>query len=647
MNIPKVFKSVASTSIVLVLLSAWPQVSLGAGPTEPVGPQGTVGATQTQVGPQGTVGVTSPTGPQVVVGPTEPTGHQDVVVAPAAASGSVTQSNDKTGANSDNSNAATTSSTTKVGTDNTATIKNDVTAGVNTGSNTVNQNTSVGQVSTGDINATVNIVNVANSTFAPGSSVGSSTVNGGDASQISLSTPSQRGSLPSSTTQTNSSTGANSANQNGSSDSNYVQVVGNNTATANNSVAIDANTGNNQVGQNTAVGGVQTGNVNLAVTEVNVLNVTNPNLLLGMDIYSVSTANPDSVIIVPSNSTTGDNSSNSNNSTVNNDTSVQVTQNADVSNDISVSANTGNNTVDHNSSTGAVSSGSTTVDANAVNLENVSGNEFYIVNVFGDWNGILQGVPAGNYVINHMDNSNTGANSDNSNSSDQNNSSTYSLNNTATTNNKIDINANTGGNQITSNSKVGDIKTGNISVYANVINALNVFSHRTGHFTLGILNIFSMPHGSTQQAPQTQTVVAAQPADSQAPVGISVNSQGVVSVPAATQTVPTTVQPNSTPSVSTSSYYGVGGGYPSDGYGYAQTAGTGTTTTRAVVSLASAQPASRSLMQPAAGSQVIDPTPAASSSSSSALPLLAIPTGLSALWLGLETATVRNRRRSK
>src|SRR5690606_24482921 len=88
-----------------------------------------------------------------------------------------TATNSTTGAGSTNTNSATTDRTLTSEETNDATIGNSVNLDLNSGQNQVSQNTSVGNVSTGSISGSVNLINVANSQFADGSSVGVGTVN--------------------------------------------------------------------------------------------------------------------------------------------------------------------------------------------------------------------------------------------------------------------------------------------------------------------------------------------------------------------------------------------------------------------------------------------------------------------------------------
>jgi len=627
-------------SLVFISLLASPQVSLGAGPTLPVGPQVTPGPT-VPVGPQDPVGVPE----DVTVGPQVTPGPQAVssTATPTPTPGSTSVSNTDTGSNSSNSNGVSHDNSTTATGNNTATIHNSVTAAANTGANTESQNTKAGNLSTGDINGVVNVVNVGNSTFAPGSTVGTQSVNGGNSGQINLDPSTQRSALPS-VSATNGTTGANSENSNQVSGNSVTHILQNNDATANNAIAIQANTGNNLIAQNTQAGDLKTGNVNLAINLVNLLNVTDPNLQLQLDLYSVDTTNPDAIIVVPSNSNTGAHSSNSNAVSSNDNRSVQVQQNADTSNVIAVQANTGNNTVSRNSQSGDVATGKVDVQGNVVNLANADEGEFYIVNVFGDWDGTLQGVPAGNYIINRIANDNTGSGSDNSNSVAQNNDSTYTLNNNASANNAINVSADTGHNRLSENTKAGTITTGNVSVYANVINALNSFSSRVGTLKLGIINIFAHKAPVVASAPATPTPAYSGVGGNTDPVP-TLSTDSAVTAPVANGQ-PVVTAPTGSNQGKTVVGYTTG----------AQTFATPAVLTAAVPPTSTPVTTTPFVSALVSNGRIADPNvayaaesgaPIAASGRSTAqtAAMVGIPAGLTLLWLGLELAAHKARRR--
>lgn len=482
-----------------LVLSITISPTLAAGPTQPVGPQEHVGPTEL-VGPQEHVGPTQSVGPQ------EPAElNTSETAAPVSSTTSGGQGNTSTGSDSNNQNSSSNSTNSNTSTTNNAAINNGVNANLSTGKNNINQNTKVDSVKTGDIDGAVNLVNIANSNLGTGSTIANSSLNAGSDKQIVLQNSNNRSAL-------NSNTGADSNNTNTSTNSGNFNVVAVNNASADNNINVNADTGSNVLNENTAVGGIKTGNVNLAVNVINILNADMPDTDLNVDVWNVLTDNPDSIIIVPeSNSSTGANSNNTNSGTSNVNKGITVNQNATADNSIQVNATTGDNTIDKNSTIGNVTTGTANVDGSLVTIANPETPVFYILNVFGDWNGSLQGMPAGSYIINKV-NDGTGANSNNTNSDTSNNNYNTSITNNASVQNGLVINANTGGNDFNKNTIIGDISTGSINVVANVVNMLNSWGS-IPNFHLGIINIFSKPAGTAQNAtaPVNQTEVSTNP----------------------------------------------------------------------------------------------------------------------------------------
>ena len=487
---PQVFAESSTSSSVGPQTPIGPQLPVG--PTQPTGPQATPGPVGL-VGPQSTPGPQGPTGPQAASPNPQVSAVADPASAPASSSSS-SGTNSDTGASSNNQNSSSASSTQTADITNDAQISNDIDANLNTGRNTASRNTKVGGVETGDINGVVNVINVANSQFGAGSSVGNQSLNAGDAQTIALNPSATRTSLGS-----NSMTGVGSNNQNESTATSLVAVQHSNTAVADNTIGIQANTGANNLTQNTDAGDVETGDIYLGVNVINLLNLFMPETQVDVDIWSVLAAE-DAVITVPSgsNSQTGASSNNQNSSNTARNRTIQVTQVADIDNDVAINANTGNNELSQNSTVGGLQNGETNIHGSVVNVANEP--TLYIVNVFGEWNGSLQGVPAEYVVVNHFENEDTGANSSNTNSASDSSTSNYTLDNNATARNRIAIAANTGGNVVNQNTKVGGVKTGSINVLTNIVNVLNGFGGNLRNLRIGIINLFTRPRTPTQTA---------------------------------------------------------------------------------------------------------------------------------------------------
>ncbi len=468
--------------------SPTPSPTFSAGLTGPIGPTGPVGPT----GPTGPTGPVGPTGP---IGPTGPTGTA-AYVAPTA---EITVENNNTGSNSDNQNTVTNNSDTSVEVDNNATITNDATIDANTGRNNLERNTLVGDVTTGNIDGSVNVINVANSQFADGSSIGAQTIDGSNNQDVTLSSAQNRIALP-----TNSNTGSNSNNENTVVDNNIIHFLGDNTATLNNTITIDANTGENVIADNSEVGDFLTGSVRLAANLINAANLYLPNTVVNFEILSLLTGASGEYTgdVILGNDTTGANSNNVNDVSNTNTADIAITNDANVSNVFDIATNTGDNDISRNTQTGNIATGDTEVEGSVVNVANSNNLVFTIFNVFGEWFGSLVGLNPANVLVNALGNSDTGANSNNENSVAANNQTTINQTNTANVNNAIAVDANTGRNTIARNTSVGNIQTGDIQVIANVVNYLNSISSGFDSVTFRFVNIFGNWKGNARNTPE-------------------------------------------------------------------------------------------------------------------------------------------------
>jgi len=200
--------------------------------------------------------------------------------------GSLNAGNTNTGSDSTNDAQSSIDNDTNIDLDNNAEILNNVTLDANTGDNSADKNTESGQITTGDANVNLNVVNIANMTsIGDGGTVWMVLINnlgqwsgqlfGGDSSSGVYSpfftfNINPDGSL----TATNQNTGAGSDNQASTSVDNDTDIQVSNTGNIVNNVTIDANTGGNSASYNTGNGSIQTGDVNIAVNIVNMLNNT-------------------------------------------------------------------------------------------------------------------------------------------------------------------------------------------------------------------------------------------------------------------------------------------------------------------------------------------------------------------------------------
>jgi hypothetical protein len=160
--------------------------------------------------------------------------------------------NSETGNRSRNTNNTTVSNTVRNTTNNFATIDNNVRMNLNSGVNRSNGNTTLGNVSSGDVFAGITLTNSANSGASSAATMGSNSTTTIDAG--------------------NHTTGANSINTNSANVTNSTTTSVNNTARIDNNVSVNANSGHNTTSHNTTVGNAGSGNISLTFGATNTAN---------------------------------------------------------------------------------------------------------------------------------------------------------------------------------------------------------------------------------------------------------------------------------------------------------------------------------------------------------------------------------------
>lgn len=169
--------------------------------------------------------------------------------------------NDTTGANSTNNNTATQDSTVTINITNTGNVTNEINVDLNTGGNSITDNTEVGDVTTGDVafDATVE-----------------TNVNDVDLSLQGMMAEAELAmSSTNSITSTNRNTGANSTNNNNTDvTTDYTLDIQNDLNVVNSyNLAID--TGNNTIARNTKVGDITTGSIDVSLNSSTTGNQVN------------------------------------------------------------------------------------------------------------------------------------------------------------------------------------------------------------------------------------------------------------------------------------------------------------------------------------------------------------------------------------
>lgn len=438
-------------------------------------------------------------------------------------------SNDTTGAGSNNDATIDINNEVNTDIDNQADIDNDVDAQAGTGNNEANFNTGNGSVETGDANLVANLIAMANSVLAGSNSfaiplinifqdlVGDLVFNTDGNQALTITDDTGLSQIAS-----NFLTGANSDNSSIINQNNNTDTNINNQGDINNDIWLGADSGHNQAIGNTGDGTVQTGDANIAANVVNFLNTTilSSDWWMGMiNIFGDWTGN----LLLPSlgtnssgsspsgdwsaiNDTTGANSLNDAIINSNNETDVNITNDATIYNNILVNGNTGENQANGNTGNGEVATGDVDLWANVVNVANttVFGDKWWmvLVNTLDGWAGVLIGAPDGSVTYQPFNsaaatNEQTGSGSDNQAIIDSSNETSLEINNDGRVTNNLVLDANTGYNEANYNTGSGQIATGDANIMANMVNFVNsVFN--VDKWMLGVVNVFGRWDGTIQ-----------------------------------------------------------------------------------------------------------------------------------------------------
>lgn len=460
-------------------------------------------------------------------------------VAQPPASDDITVGNTGNGSGSANSGEVNTSNSSDTIQTNNADVDNALNLQAVSGDNQASKNMGDANIVSGNSNTTASVVNGIN-TNVDGIAVVEFNVDDTHQGDIILAMPTSTGCTATvcnsngpQTTVANTDNGSGSTNTGTVNTTNDQLTFQNNSADVVNDLVLVSDSGNNETNANT--GGdnmIQTGDANVVATVANAVN----NNIAGAGKVMIAVVNifGDLVgdIILPESSlannggttvaNTGNGSGSVNNGTVNSantNTTVQNNQ-ADIANNLSVLANTGENQMSGNTAgfTGGenvIETGDATLDVNAITIanNNVAGDEgwwlVFVNDASGNWTGQIMGAPAGatmagtsgsefdvladgTIVVKNADN---GAGSVNNGSVNTNQNTTVIQNNQANITNNLTLVANTGENQANNNTGGSNsIKTGDANIMANIVNFVN--NNFEGNVVVSFVNVFGSWIGS-------------------------------------------------------------------------------------------------------------------------------------------------------
>jgi len=245
------------------------------------------------------------------------------------------------------------------------------------------------------------------------------------------------------TDSTNSLTGPFSDNQSIIDTSKLFDFQLNNLASIDRSASADINTGGNDTSTNTTLAGVRTGDVNV--------DFTHRNDLAGNLIVPTMTG-LGNVATLDRNLLTGPNSINENIVNADQSINLDITNNSRVTDSVALDLNTGNNEVSTNTTVGNVTTGDIT---GAVRFDNVGSRMVSFLNL---------GNAGNSDVTASLGNGTTGPNSVNENDLSANSTVNVAIENQTDVVNAFAATAQTGNNEVSTNTTVGNVRTGNVRI---------------------------------------------------------------------------------------------------------------------------------------------------------------------------------------
>ncbi len=445
--------------------------------------------------------------------------------------GDLDASNENTGAGSENNSQIIYSDHIVVRNINESETENIINADINSGRNQSNNNSGHGFILSGEANLGLDMITLANTNIFGVQTVQSEALNvfenySGDVT-FTQGVSSELSQVFASAS--NENTGVGSENNASVEVDESIEIYNKNIALLENEVELNVVSGDNEANGNTGHGTVVSNDVNVAFNMVNFLNtnITSSNWWFSsLNVFGdwdgdvvlpqmIAQGNNLAVSANSENEETGANSENNSSAETTNSFDVDNKNEAEITNNIELNAQTGDNKTSFNTGTGSGEFGETDAETNTINLANinVTGDSWWlvIVNTFGSWEGTTIGSPS-NMVVKASKNttilspansgidarnSSTGPDSDNNASVEINHSTNIENDNEATINNAIVINATTGENETKHNTGHGYVDTGDVKAASNLINIANS-NIAVGNWLLAVVNVFGDWNGNVR-----------------------------------------------------------------------------------------------------------------------------------------------------
>lgn len=367
-----------------------------------------------------------------------------------------------------------------------ATISNTINSNATSGNASVLQNTNGGSALTGDATTIVNLLNLLQASWDPDLAFTAS-VNGDFTGDLLLNPNQILNSGPSS--------------QNGivTSGDNNLDVTIEANSRISNDVDTAATSGDALVSENTTGGDAESGDANVLVNILNLINsaISSDSSFLG--VINIL-GNLDGDILLPQNlvaqlDTTGPNSTNTITQNGNTTTNVVGVDNRTITNNIDLSAVSGDASVSENTNAGSAQTGDASTKINIYNLtgRSIIGDNALLVfvNLQGKWTGLIFDAPAGSNTV-----LGTGPNSTNTINDTTNTDTNVDATANSTIENDITAHAESGDAEVSRNTNGGNAKTGTATATANIVNLINSQLSLDGWFGILFINVLGTWNGS-------------------------------------------------------------------------------------------------------------------------------------------------------
>lgn len=269
----------------------------------------------------------------------------------------------------------------------------------------------------------------------------------------------------------------------------------------NNNISLSAASGNASVTDNGIAGNATSGTANTVANVVNIVNSlasANQSFVGTINIYG----NLNGDILLPPGFL--DSVIDGNGQPVDGNLAANMVSNISISNDLLLSAASGNATVSDNGIAGNATSGNTTTNVTILNLTNqqvVGNNDLLVfVNVLGKWVGLILNAPAGTTSAELG-----GGVSQNSLVPSSGGSTTVNSLSNLQINNKLTLNSLSGNATVSGNGMAGNATSGNATASVNLANIINGDYSLSGWLGILFINVFGSWNGSLGVAPPPVT----------------------------------------------------------------------------------------------------------------------------------------------